>query len=334
VLGAAVGGLAAVGVGVALAARLSPWPGVLLLRWYGGRLDAEQLPARAAALEALVPAGVGSDLDVAYLDDRPAARLDVHRPAVDGPLPAVVWVHGGGYIGGTKDDLREYLRVLAGHGFATVGVDYTHAPSRTYPTQIEEVGAALRFLVDHADRYGIDPDRLVLAGDSAGAHIAAQAGFAIADGTYATDAGLPRPIPARSLRALVLCCGPYRMIEQRVSGMTGFFVRTILWAYSGERDPARSGRFAHASVTDHVPAGLPPTYVTCGNDDPLLPHSRALVAALEAAGVDVDAHLHDEDHPARLAHEYQFDLRIPEAAGSLARIVALVQRATSPAGAP
>lgn len=320
--------VAATAASAAAATRLSPWPGVWFLRWYVGRLDAEQVPARAAALRTMVPDGVRSDRDIRY-GGRPLMRLDVYRPAGSGPLPTIVWVHGGGYIGGTKDDLAEYLQILAGRGFTVVGVDYTHAPTLTYPAQIHEIADAVRHVTANAAHLGVDPERMVLAGDSAGAHMAGQLAFAVADADYAAAAGLPRPVPAESLRALVLCCGPYDLLRRRVPGFAGWLARTVMWAYSGVRDPASDPRFAAASLVDHVPASLPATFLTCGNADPFRGDARRLLAALENADVTVDAQIYDDDHPRQLGHEYQIDLRLPEAVEAMDRMVALIERAVA-----
>src|SRR5699024_6263051 len=154
---------------------------------------------------------------------------------------------------------------LAGRGFTTVGVGYTLAPKATYPTPVLELATALEHVLARADRYGIDPERIVLAGDSAGAHIAGQLGFAIVDGSYAAVAGLPRPISADRLRALILTSGVFDLrLGSDVRGLPGWIVRTILWAYSGVRTALTDERFSHASLVDHVPNGLPPVYLTAG----------------------------------------------------------------------
>lgn len=317
-------------LGTGLAFRLSPRPSVALLRRVGERVDEERI-ARLRGNAALEPDDVVTvELDAPY-GPAPSNLLDVFGPENRTARPTVLWVHGGGFIGGTKNEIRSYLRVLAGRGFTTIGVDYTLAPTGRYPTPVLEVAAALDHVLADAERYGVDPDRIVLAGDSAGAHIAGQLGFAIVDETYASAAGLPRPIPPERLRAMVLASGVFDLgMGAQARGLPGWIVRTILWAYSGVRTPVTEERFAHASLVDHVPADLPPVYVTAGNEDPLRPHTTRFVRALSAAGVDLVDDTVETDHEPRLPHDYQMDLRLERARRSLDHITDLIRRTTEP----
>ena len=201
---------AALGVATAagallVAARTTPWPSALLVRAVFGRGAARA----SGALEKHVPGDLVEVVDEAYDVSSPDGRLDVFRPAREGALPTVVWVHGGAFVSGSKGDVANYLRVLAGHGLTTVGVDYSIAPGARYPTPVKQVVAALAHLVDHADRLGIDPGRVVLAGDSAGAQIAAQVALLVTDEDYAREVGIDVELPPSSLSGLVLFCGAY-----------------------------------------------------------------------------------------------------------------------------
>ncbi len=105
------------------------------------------------------------------------AYLDVFFPSeIESleTLPTIVWVHGGGWVSGSKDQIANYLRILAGKGFTVVGVGYSIAPGKTYPPPIRQVNAALTYLTRNAEQLHVDPKSLVLAGDSGGAHIASQ----------------------------------------------------------------------------------------------------------------------------------------------------------------
>lgn len=176
---AAVSGAAARGLAVALAALpvllggaavLSPWPGTLLIRALFGRGAARA----SAALGPHVPTGVSSRLDIPYDPADRDALLDIHWPPGEAAHPAVVWMHGGAFVSGSRRDVANYLRVLAGQGFTAVGVGYSIAPGATYPTPLRQLDAALGFLQREAARLRLDPTRIVLAGDSAGAQLAAQ----------------------------------------------------------------------------------------------------------------------------------------------------------------
>jgi acetyl esterase/lipase len=279
-------------------------------------------PTLVPAMVDFEPEGVAGLLDVAYGGEA-QMTLDVFRPlAAAGPLPAIVWVHGGGWVGGTKNALRSYLRVLASHGFVTVGVDYTWAPERRYPEQVEQAGRALAHLRDHADEFGIAADRFVIAGDSAGAHIAAQVARAITDPGYAGRAGIRVPAFAPAdLRAVVLTSGPFRLDAVQDPDGMGAFGDFILRAYTGTRRYVHDPVLQCASLVHDMDASFPPTYVSAGTIDPMLRDSRALSESLREHGVPVETGFYPDDHDPALPHEFAVDLRRPEAREVMAAIV-------------
>jgi len=173
----------------------------------------------------------------------------------------------------------------------------------------------------NAKRLHVDPSRLVLAGDSAGAHIAAQLANVIAVPSYADSVGVVPLVRLQQLAGIILFCGVYRIAPVRRQGHSGITDRVMLWAYSGEKDFMSDPRFAKASVVDYVTADFPATFISAGNADPLLPQSRELAAALSARGVRVDSLFFPDDHAPALPHEYQFNLDTDEGQLALERAV-------------
>lgn len=303
--------------------RLPVRMGIGLFRRVGALMDDATLVPAMAKLE---PAGIDRTLDVPYGTD-PQQRLDVFRPAgAATALPVIVWVHGGGWVGGTKDALQSYLAVLAARGFVTVGVDYTWAPELRYPGQVEQIAQALAFVRDAAAEWGGDPARVVLAGDSAGAHIVAQLARAVHDADYAARAGIHLPETA-PVRGVVLTSGPFRLGEPGDLGPNGRLGDFLLRAYTGRRDYARDAKLRCASLVDDLDASFPPAFVSAGSDDPMLADSRDLAAALAGIGVEVDEAFYPDD--AGLPHEFAVDLRRPEAREVLERIAAFAHRHTT-----
>jgi hypothetical protein len=117
------------------------------------------MPESVASLEKHVPPALSAQLNERYDPADPDALLDVFYPSAiaDKPLPTIVWVHGGGWISGSKDDIANYGKVLAGKGYTVVGVDYSLAPGKTFPTPIRQVNAALGYVVKNAERLRVDP---------------------------------------------------------------------------------------------------------------------------------------------------------------------------------
>jgi acetyl esterase/lipase len=286
----------------------SPWPSALVIRVVfeaGGR-------AANRALAKHVPPSVTARLNERYDPADPDALLDVYFPSeIEGAsrsLPTIVWVHGGGFVSGSKDHISNYLKILAGKGYTAVGVDYSLAPRHIYPTPLRQVNAALAHLVKHAQALHVDASRIVLAGDSAGAHISAQIANIITSPEYANAVGIVPSIEPSSLSGTMLYCGPYDVGAFKVDGALGWFMTTVLWSYSGKRNHAANTEFVLASVPHYVTPKFPPTFISAGNGDPLLPHSVAMADALAKEGVRVDRLFFAQEHTPSLPHEYQVNL--------------------------
>jgi acetyl esterase/lipase len=300
--------------------RVSPRPMAMLIRREfakGGARTREILDRHA-------PAGTVTIADERY---GPGADelLDVHVSAATAgagaACPTVVWVHGGGWVGGTKEEVAGYLRLLTDHGFTGVAIRYSLAPGSTYPTPLRQTMHALAHVTANAERLHVDPQRLFLGGDSAGAQIAAQVAAVVTSADYANVLGVAPTISPAQLRAVALCCGPYD--PELVDGASQFatFLTAILWSYSGTRDWRNSPLFSTMNVATHLSPEFPPAFVTVGNADPLAEHSHRLVDALRAEGVDVEAMFYPPDHQPPLPHEYQFDLDLADARTAFARLV-------------
>lgn len=344
---------AAAGVAALTAAAiLSPWPSALIIR----RAFTKGGWATNDALASLVPDGVTSVLNIAYRPGDDDALLDIHRPTPEASpqnLPTIVWIHGGGWVAGSKDETANYLRILAAEGFVVVALNYTLAPRGRYPLPLQQVRDALGYLTEHASDLDVNMTTLVLAGDSAGSQIAAQVALAVVDEDYAQRIDLPVPLPASSLKAALLHCGAYDLAgaathskdaathskgaathskdtaspqARRAASAGAWFQFAVLWAYSGSKNYLDDPRFREASVLEYVTASFPPTFLSGGNADPLTPQGKSFAHALHAAGVEVTAEFAADDHEPRLGHEYQFDLHSPDGAATTAAALAFLRR--------
>ncbi len=289
----------------AAAFALTPWPSVLVIRavFDKGAADA------ARKIESRVPDNVASTVH-RYERADADALLDIHRPsaAVDGG-PVVVWIHGGGFVSGRRGDISNYAKILAGEGFVVVNVDYTIAPEATYPGPVREVLKALSFLRREGSNLDLPSTRFVLAGDSAGAQIAAQTAAVIGNRDYAGLVGVEPDIEPGHIAGALLHCGVYDIGGMgRDGGILGWFVGSAGWAYSGKRDWRDDAYFRTMSISPHLTQAFPPTFISAGNADPLGPQSLALAAALDKAGVPVETLFFGADYKPPLGHEYQFDL--------------------------
>jgi acetyl esterase/lipase len=318
-LGLLVAGMA----GIGLAVRLSPRPATVVLR---RNMDRHGY-ARFTATAPFVPDHVVSDVDIPYRPGDRDARLDVHRSTgSDGTLPTIVWLHGGAWLSGSKDLIANYLRVVAGGGCTVVGVDYSIAPRATYPTPVLQVLDSLAFLTEHADQLGVDAQRLVLAGDSAGAQIAAQVAGVVTNPAYAASIGVHPRVTADQIAGVVLFCGVFDMsLARGLRGRPRWFVDSVMRSFTGSPDDLDDPRFAGISVVKHLNGDFPRTLVSCGNADPLLGHSLSMVATLETLGVPHETLLFEPDHEPPLGHEYQFHVHTDAGQEALAAMQRFVE---------
>ena len=315
----------ALALAVYVAFQVSPWPNSLLIRYEFDKGSAQI----SKALEKYVPAGVESAENQQYRKNDVNGYLDVFYPErTTTKLPTIVWVHGGGWVSGDKNDIDNYLKILASHGFTTVGVDYTIAPEAQYPTPLLEVNDALTYLQDNAQRLHIDPDRIVLAGDSAGSQIVAQVATIITSQQYADQTGIQPTMSKEKLRAVLLNCGAYDLALPDYSGPFGGFLHTVLWAYSGSRDFLHDPKLKPASVVNYVTPDFPPAFITAGNVDPLLSQSTELAQKLRGLGVMTSTLFYPADHQPPLNHEYQFDLDTADGQKALQQMVEFAKQQT------
>ena len=123
------------------------------------------------------PKGFVADYDVAYVPGGDESQtLDLYYPEkrAEKPQPLLIWIHGGGWMGGSKSQCP-YLYQLR-RGYIVASVEYRFSQKALFPAQIQDCQAAIRWLRANARKYNIDPDRIGVGGASAGGHLAALVG--------------------------------------------------------------------------------------------------------------------------------------------------------------
>ena len=204
----------------------------------------------------------------------------VYDPGLPRPAPCVVYVHGGGWVLCDLDSHDGVCRRLALAGHArVVAVEYGLAPENKFPAPLEDCLAAIRWLAAHGEEWGIDPSRLALAGDSAGANLALSCCLAL------RDAGGP------AVRCALLFYGAYGPALDAPSmadyGDGSFLLSTADMRWFAGHHLGGTGRMMDPLAWPLLAdlAGLPPLYITAAEFDPLLDDSRRLAGRLEDAGV-------------------------------------------------
>jgi len=207
-------------------------------------------------------------------------KMDVYYPlAADGPSPAVVYVHGGGWVEGSRDSIFGAVDVksMQEAGYLMVSVDYRLAPRYKFPAMIEDVKCAIRYLRAHAVSYNLDPSKIGVIGASAGGHLASLLGLTD-DSDF--DTGEYRDYSSRA-QAVVDLFGPADLAPEYARKL--FFDPLEVFG-TADGDAAI---FFDASPVNYVTPDDPPFLIIHGNLDTTVPplQSKMLFKALQAAGV-------------------------------------------------
>jgi acetyl esterase/lipase len=212
--------------------------------------------------------------------------LDVYTPvpAPSTPVPAVVYVHGGGWVLG-GDNLSPFIDMIAqgviASGAIFVSVDYRLAPRSPWPAQLQDVQCAIRFLRHDANRLRIDPRRIGALGDSAGGQLVSMLGLVGPDAGL--DAG-PFSTESSSVQAVVDLYGPADLTNSDWAGNT--LMQTFAHQEFGQALGHPTPVLASASPVDHVGPGDPQFLIIQGSDDTVVPphQSQELASRLRAKG--------------------------------------------------
>jgi acetyl esterase/lipase len=314
-----VASIAVAGFLITWVVTLTPWPSALAIRAVFEKGGADT----AAEMEQYVPdTPLTAQLGVPVDGDSADAGItfDVYSPDDgDEPLPTIIWVHGGAWISGDSTNVDPYLRILAAEGYTTVGLNYTVGPEATYPTAVHQLNDALQTLDDRAEEFRIDPERIVLAGDSAGAQLASQLAALSTNPDYAQLLSIDPALDADQLVGVVLNCGVYDLdAMSELTGIGAWGLKIALWGYTGHQDWSQRSSGATMSTIDFVTADFPATYISGGNGDALTwIQSLPMRDRLVQQGVDVTALFWPADHVPALPHEYQFHLDGEDARAAL-----------------
>jgi len=257
--------------------------------------EEEVIALRApAAAETLKAPQLGPDLPrVTDLEANGAfgkTRVRLYDPLNDGKsLPALIYLHGGGWCGGSIENRDDGARLFAARSnMAVLSVDYALAPEHKFPGPLQDVVAVSRWFRDHGNEFGIDPQRLAIGGDSSGANLALAAALDL------------RNADENFIRNLILFYGVYAHDHSTASHQSfgcddrytlSSAAMDLCWRMylanpTQDQDPRSAPLLADM-------AGLPPAYIMCGSLDPLLDDSLQLYTKMQEAGIDVTRRIHD-----------------------------------------
>ena len=236
-----------------------------------------------------IPEGVTVHRDLIY--GRVGERelpLDLYLPPdTSSPVPVVIWVHGGGWRGGSKGN-GGHARNITTRGFAVVDVEYRLSGEALFPAQIEDCKTAVRWVRANAEKYNLDPDHIGAWGSSAGGHLVAMMGLTHDEGVFETD---DHSQYSSAVQAVCNWFGPTDFLrmndfEGRIDHDAADSPESML---IGGPIQENVEKVAAANPITYVSENDPPMLILHGEKDLSVPYNQSelLYAAMQKAGLEV-----------------------------------------------
>jgi acetyl esterase/lipase len=218
-------------------------------------------------------------------------KLDLARPQGEGPFPAIVFIHGGGWYQGGRQAYRTQIEQAAARGYVAATISYrlmtfdeenreTATAAPIFPAQIHDAKAAVRWLRANAEKYGVNPERIGVTGGSAGGHLSLLVGLADAAADLEGDGG--HSDQSSRVQAVVNVFGPTDMARCYETSSVTWICRLFLGGTPAEAEPT----YKAASPITYVSENNPPVLTLHGDQDALVPVEQAnlLDEKMKAAG--------------------------------------------------
>jgi acetyl esterase/lipase len=226
----------------------------------------------------------------ATFDGKPL-QLSIYRPSDAGSAPVLVFIHGGGFVAGSRDVHGPDFRWFADRGWLTISIDYplSSADQHLWDVVDQQIGCALGWVTANATKYGGDPSRLSLSGDSAGGNLAINTAYMAANGTLASSCGGPRPVisAVSALYPVVDVAGFYDNADFALGAVS----RDMAGAHTGGSPREFPQRYSAVASAAHISPKAPPTLILMGAADHLVPTEGTYRFANQARATGVDVEL-------------------------------------------
>ena len=242
----------------------------------------------AAQVKLAIPDDVTFEAGIEYANpDGQHLQLDIARPKTgDGPFPAVVCIHGGGFRAGKREGYDGLVVKLAQQGYVAMTVSYRLAPKYPFPAAIHDTKAAVRWARANAAKYKIDPERIGTTGGSAGGHLAQFLGVTAGVKEFEGDGGNAKESSA--VACVVNVYGPSDFTKSYGKSVDAAEVLPLF--LGGDLTTARK-RHIKASPLYWVTPDAAPTLSIHGTDDKYVAHEQAVWMIDKLKAADVEAEL-------------------------------------------
>lgn len=245
---------------------------------------AKQFP-QATRVSTALPAGVTAHENLTYAS-RPTGdlQLDLYRPA-DGKLhPAVILVHGGGWVAGDRTMERAFAQQLAARGYVVVPISYRLGEAGRFPNSVHDLKAAIRWLRTHAAEHGIDAAHLGAIGGSAGGTLATMLGAT--NGLAEFEGEIGPSAPSSAVQAVVDIDGAVTFLDNALIAQSDGPPSPYYAYQHGIYREARATWVAASPINYTAPTSAPTLFIKSTTLRPILPGRDEMSARLKLLGVD------------------------------------------------
>jgi acetyl esterase/lipase len=243
------------------------------------------MPGLHVCAQDKIPDGVVFEKNIEYSNpDGQHLQLNMAKPSTgQGPFPAVVCIHGGGFRAGSREGFNRLCLNLAQHGYVAVTVSYRLAPKYQFPAAVHDVKAAVRWIRANADKYNIDANRIGTTGGSAGGHLAQFLGVTADVNNFEGDGG--NADYSSSVNCVVNFYGPSDFTKSYDASVDA---AEVLPLFLGGNVQQQRRRHIEASPLYWVTPNAAPTLCIHGTEDSYVAHEQAvwLIDRLKASQVE------------------------------------------------
>lgn len=270
--------------------------------------------------------------NISYGQGIPNSKLDIIMPSdmnKDSKLPVIFWMHGGGFIAGDKQYKNPLLSKIAEQGYIVVNVNYALAPQYKYPTPIEQMNKAVKFIKTNEHDLPIDFDQVIIGGDSAGAQLTSQYVAMQTNQSLRDEMKFEPEFKPSQIKAAIFFGGFYDM--KTVKSTEFPRIQLFMRSYTGTTNwESNFKNLSQMSTINQVTKDYPPTFLSVGDADPFYSQNIDFYKKLKEKDVPAETLFYDGSH--HLHHQYQFHLNKPESKENIKRVLLFLSRNTSSSG--
>lgn len=219
--------------------------------------------------------------NISYGDD-PKQSFDLIVPINSDQCPILFYFHGGGWITGDKSNFNWVCYKFAHSGMLVFNINYRLSPENKFPEPLKDVSSAIQAGLTYAEKYGGDPSRVYIAGDSAGAHLASWYVTALGKPELLKKANLQPVIALEKLKGCLLFYGIYDL--ETAKKIDHIIIKNSLICFLGKSPDLET--INHASPFHHVDSKLPPLFLCAGEPDILYDQTKEYSEILKQAEVE------------------------------------------------